>query len=59
MNDNENQLVNPEASHIDTHHGLASIGFTHSTHFSEVPADAAEPLIEQTSHSGSAVFLTC
>jgi hypothetical protein len=38
---------------------LASIGFTYSTHFSGVLADAAELLIEPPSHSGPAVFLTC
>jgi hypothetical protein len=27
MQENKNQLDNPEVSHIDAHHGLESIGF--------------------------------
>ena len=59
MKDDKSQLDHPEMSHIDVHPVLASIGFTHSTHFSEVLADAAELLIEPPSHSGPAAFLTC
>ena len=29
--ENRYQLDHPGVSHIDAHHGLASIGFTHST----------------------------
>jgi len=53
------QLDHSELSHIDTPHGLASNGFTHSTHFSGVPADAAELLIELSYRPWPAVFLTC
>jgi len=59
MTVDKSQLDNPELSHIYAHHGLASIGFAHSTHFSGVLADAAELFIEQPSHSGQTVFLTC
>jgi len=58
MTVNKRRLDNPALSHIDVHHGLASIGFTDSTHFSGVLADAAELFIEQPSRSGSTVFLT-
>jgi len=59
IKDDKSQLDHPELNHIDVHPGLASIGFTYSTHFSGVLADAAELLIEPPSHSGPAVFLTC
>ena len=58
IKDDKSQLDHPELNHIDVHHGLASIGFTYSTHFSGVLADAAQLLIEQPSRSGSAVSLT-
>jgi len=58
MKDEKSQFDHPGLCHIDAHHGLASIGFTYSTHFSGVLADAAQLLIEQPSRSGSAVFLT-
>ena len=58
MKDDKSQLDHQESSHIDVHHGLASIGFTYSTHFSGVLADAAQLLIEQPSRSGSAASLT-
>jgi hypothetical protein len=41
MTVDKSQLDNRELSHIYAHHGLASIGFTRSTHFSRVLADAA------------------
>ena len=56
--DDKSQLDHPELNHIDVHHGLASIGFTYSTHFSGVLADAAQLLIEQPSRSGSAASST-
>ena len=59
MKDEERQFDYPGLCYIDAHHGLASIGFKYSTHFSEVLADAAEPLIKQPSYSGPAGFLTC
>ena len=58
MQENKNQLDNPEVSHIDTHHGLESIGFTLGPHF-WILADDAELFIEQSSYSGPAGFLTC
>jgi hypothetical protein len=32
MQENKNQLDNPEVSHIDAHHGLESIGFSLGPH---------------------------
>ena len=58
IKNDKSQLDHPELNHIDVHHGLASIGFTYSTHFSGVLADAAQLLIEQPSRCGSAVSLT-
>ena len=58
IKDDKSQLDHPELNHIDVHHGLASIGFTYSTHFSGVLADAAQLLIEQPSRSGSAASST-
>ena len=59
IKDDKSQLDHPELNHIDVHHGLASIGFIYSTHFSGVLADAAQLLIEQLSQCGPAAFLTC
>ena len=59
MKDAKSQLVHPEVSHIDAHHGLASNGFTHSNHFSEMLADAPKLIIEPPSQCGPAAFLTC
>ena len=58
MKDEKSQFDHPGLCHSVAHHGLASIGFTHSTHFSGVLADAAQLLIKQPSRSGSAVSLT-